>query len=231
MHNHVDLMVISPHADDSEFGAAGTVASWTRNGKTAVYVICTDGDKGTTDRNMDPILFIEKRKKEQEKAAALLGVCAVVFLGYPDQGLEDNDDFRKKIVSVIRKFRPHTIMTTDPYRKYLWHRDHRITGQVVMDACYPYARDHLSYPDLLEQGLEPHKVRDLLFWGAEDINYRVDISETFEQKIAALYCHESQMKEMKHFNPEEWCRQNARKMAAKEPFELAEGFHRIVLPG
>lgn len=230
MPNHVDLMVISPHADDSEFGAAGTVALWTRSGKSAVYVICTDGDKGTTDRSVDPKQLAEQRKKEQEKAAALLGADEVVFLGYPDQGLEDNDDFRKRIVSVIRKFRPYTIMTTDPYQKYLWHRDHRITGQVVMDAVYPYARDHLSYPDLLEKGLEPHKVKEILFWGTEDINYRVNISETFEQKIAALHCHESQMKEMSHFNPDEWCRQNGRKIAEKEPYDLAEGFHRIVLP-
>ena len=231
MSTHADIMIISPHADDAEFGAAGSVALWTQSGKKVLYVICTNGDKGTTDRSVDPQQLIEQRKQEQKNAADLLGVTDVIFLGFPDQGLEDNDDFRKKIVRLIREFRPHTIVTTDPYRKYLWHRDHRITGQVVLDAVYPYARDHLSYPDLIEEGLEPHKVREVLFWAAEDINYRINISDTFEQKISALYCHESQINEMTGFNPKEWCKQNCEKMAAKEPYELAEGFHRIVLPG
>ncbi len=231
MSTHADIMIISPHADDAEFGAAGSVALWTQSGKKVIYVICTNGDKGTTDRSVDPQQLIEQRKQEQKNAADLLGVTDVIFLGFPDQGLEDNDDFRKKIVRVIREFRPHTVVTTDPYRKYLWHRDHRITGQVVLDAVYPYARDHLSYPDLIEEGLEPHKVREVLFWAAEDINYRINISDTFEQKISALYCHESQINEMTSFNPKEWCKQNCKKMAEKEPYELAEGFHRIVLPG
>ena len=204
--NQIDVMVISPHADDAEFGAAGSVALWTKNGKKVVYVICTNGDKGTTDRNVDPEQLARQRKSEQKKAADLLGVADVIFLEFPDQALEDNDEFRKQIVRVIRQFKPNTVVTTDPYRKYIWHRDHRITGQVVLDAVYPYARDHLSYPDLLEEGLEPHKVQELLFWASEDINYRVDITDTFEQKISALYCHESQIKEMTNLNPRKWCR-------------------------
>jgi LmbE family N-acetylglucosaminyl deacetylase len=230
MNTHADIMIISPHADDAEFGAAGSVAVWAQSGKKIIYVICTNGDKGTTDRSIDPKQLTKQRKQEQKKAADLLGVTDVIFLGFSDQGLEDNDDFRKKIVKVIREYRPHTVATTDPYRKYLWHRDHRITGQVVLDAIFPYARDHLSYPDLIEKGLEPHKVREVLFWAAEDINYRINISDTFEQKISALYCHESQIKEMTNFNPKKWCKQNCEKIAENEAYELAEGFHRIVLP-
>ena len=66
--------------------------------------------------------------------------------------------------------------TTDPYRRYIWHRDHRITGQVVLDAVFPYARDRHAYPDLIEQGLEPHKVKEVLLWGAEEPNYFSDIT-------------------------------------------------------
>lgn len=231
MSNNIDILVISPHADDAEFGAAGSIAGWVKAGKSVMYAICTDGDKGTTDRSLDPLELVKQRKIEQKRAADVLGVSGVVFLGFPDQGLEDSDTFRKPIVKLIREYRPHTILTTDPYRQYFWHRDHRITGQVVMDAVYPYARDHLSYPDLLDQGLEPHKVREVLFWGSENINYRCDVTETFDLKIAALSCHESQMKEMTNFKPAEWCRENCLKIAANESFELAEGFHRIVLPG
>ncbi|MDO8567078.1 MAG: PIG-L family deacetylase, partial [Dehalococcoidales bacterium] len=147
-----DVLVVSPHPDDAEFGAAGTVARWTREGREIVYVICTSGDKGTSDRSIKPEALVKMREKEQLAAAKVLGVREVVFLRYPDQGLEDTSAFRKEIVRQIRLFRPDTVMTADPYRRYIGHRDHRIAGQVTLDAVYPYARDHLAYPDLIQEG-------------------------------------------------------------------------------
>lgn len=228
--DETDALVISPHPDDAEFGAAGTVARLTKAGKRVIYVVCTAGDKGTTDRTLDPQALVDIREKEQKAAADLLGVAQVKFLGFPDQGLEDTPEFRKEIVRLIRKHRPRTVMTTDPYRRYIWHRDHRITGQVVMDAVFPYARDHLAYPDMLAEGLEPHKVRKLLFWAAEDVNYRSDITDTFEDKLAALHCHVSQVKELGIADLEEWLRRRCSEMAEGETFALAEAFHRVILP-
>jgi len=226
-----DVLVLSAHPDDAEFGAAGTVAKWTDEGKTVVYVICTSGDKGTSDRTLAPEQLSKIRRKEQQAAAGVLGVKEVVFLGYPDQGLEDTPELRKQIVRLIRTYQPGALVTSDPYRRYLWHRDHRIIGQVAMDAVFPYARDHLAYPDMLAQGLEPHKVQEILFWGAEDINYRSDITDTFDRKIDALRCHSSQMREFKTFDPLDWLRDRCREMARGEAYELAEGFHRVELPG
>ena len=228
--DEIDAVVISPHPDDAEFGAAGTVANWTRDGKRVVYAVCTTGDKGTTDRSLSSQDLTEIRKQEQKAAAALLSVERVEFLGFPDQALEDTTEFRKEIVRIIRKYRPRTVATTDPYRRYIWHRDHRITGQVVMDAVFPYARDHLAYSDMLAEGLEPHKVRELLFWAAEDVNYRSDITHTFDIKLAALRCHASQVLELGIADLESWLRQRCREMAKDEPFELAEAFHRVILP-
>lgn len=226
----VDFMVITAHPDDAEFGAAGTVARWTKEGKSGVYVVCTSGDKGTSDRNMSPEELIPIREREQRDACKVLGVDDVVFLGYRDQTLEETPEFRKHIVQMIRTYRPHTIATLDPYRRYLWHRDHRIVGQVVMDAVFPFARDHMAYPDMLEQGLEPHKVAQLLFFGTEDINYYSDVAHTFDQKLAALRCHESQIKELGVNNLEAWLRNRCRRMADGSDHELAEGFHKIKLP-
>jgi len=225
-----DVLVLSAHPDDAEFGAAGTVARWTDEGKKIVYVICTNGDKGTSDRTLAPDQLLKIRKKEQQAAAEVLGVQEVVFLDFPDQGLEDTPALRKQIVRLIRTYQPGALVTSDPYRRYLWHRDHRIIGQVAMDAVFPYARDHLAYPDMLAQGLEPHKVAEILFWGAEDINYRSDITDTFDRKIDALRCHASQMREFKTTDPVNWLRDRCREMAQGEAFELAEGFHRVELP-
>lgn len=62
-------------------------------------------------------------------AARVLGVKEVVFLGYPNQGLEEGGQFRKDIVRLIRQFRPDTVVTVDPYRGCLDRRDHRITAR------------------------------------------------------------------------------------------------------
>lgn len=222
-----DIMVVSPHPDDAEYGVAGTVARWVKEGKRVIYVVCTNGDKGTSDINMDPEKLADTRKKEQRAAAEVLGVSEVIFLGLPDQGLEDTPEFRKRIVRLIRQYRPHTMVTADPYRRYIWHRDHRITGQVVLDAVFPYARDHLAYPDLFEEGLRPHKVKEIFFWAADDINYRSDITATFDLKVQALRCHNSQMQQLEVPNPEGWLRQRCKDIAKKEDFELGEAFHRV----
>lgn len=226
MENQTYLMVITPHPDDAEFGVAGTVARLTREGKQVVYVVCTNGDKGSSDRKIKPKELAKTREQEQMAAAKLLGVSNVVFLRYHDQGLEDTDEFRRELVRVIRLYQPYAVVTADPYRKYMWHRDHRIAGQVTLDAVFPYARDHLSYPELLDEGLEPHKVREMWFWASDDINYRLDITDTFDIKLAALGCHKSQVGDIPPEMQErmrDWARMNAE----GEDFELAEAFHRI----
>ena len=120
-------------------------------------------------------------------------------------------------------------MTADPYRRYFWHRDHRITGQVTLDAVFPYARDHLAYPELIMDGLQPHKVKEMLFWASEDINHCSDITDTFDIKIAALRCHKSQVEQIPIALLEEWLRHRCEEMAEGQEFELAESFHRAEL--
>jgi LmbE family N-acetylglucosaminyl deacetylase len=221
-----DILIVGPHADDPEFGIAGTVAKWCRNGKQVVYVICTNGDKGTGNPDLDPHQLIKIREQEQREAAKVLGVREVVFLAYPDQGLEDTTEFRKDIVKQIRIYRPEIVATTDPYRKYLWHRDHRITGQVTLDAVYPFARDHLAYPDLLSQGYKPHKVKEVLTWGTDDPNYWSDISATFEIKINALRCHKSQFGDREFPDLYKWLKNRAIAAAEGKDYKFAEEFHR-----
>lgn len=223
-----DVMVIAPHPDDAEYGIAGTVARWIQDGRDVIYVVCTSGDKGTDSPDTDPQDLAATREKEQLEAAKVLGVKEVIFLRYKDQTLEDNSSLRKKFVRLIRKYKPDTVATTDPYRRYLWHRDHRIAGQVVMDAVYPCARDCLSYPELLkEEGLEPHKVKELLFWASEETNYLLDITDTLLVKLKALWCHRSQLEGKNINRTERWIKALARQMAKGENFEYAEAFHRV----
>ena len=227
MPEQTQVMVITPHPDDAEWGVAGTVARWTGEGKDVIYVVCTNGDKGTGDINMMPEELARIREQEQLDAAKLLGVRKVIFMRYPDQTLEDTPEFRKEIVRLIRMYRPETVVTADPYRRYIWHRDHRITGQIVLDAVFPYARDILAYPDLLEQGLQPHKVKEVLLWASEELNYRSDITDTFDIKVAALRCHKSQVNDSANPELEQRLRERYSKMAEGEDYELAEAFHQV----
>jgi LmbE family N-acetylglucosaminyl deacetylase len=194
MEQMTPVLVVTPHPDDAEGGAGGTIARWAQQGRKVVLVVCTNGDKGTSDRNVNPEDLVKIRTEEQRQAAAVLGIAEVVSLRFPDQGLEDCSEFREKLVRQIRTHRPETVVTIDPYRRYLRHRDHAICGRVTLDAIFPYARDHLAYPEHLQEGLEPHKVREIYLWGCEEPDAFLNITETFTTKMDALYCHASQMK-------------------------------------
>jgi LmbE family N-acetylglucosaminyl deacetylase len=221
------VLVFTPHADDAEVGVGGTVVKWVREGKDVVYVVCTNGDKGTSDQNIKPEELAKIREEEQLAAAKVLGVREVIFLRHPDQGLDDTAEFRKEIVRLIRMYKPDIVVTSDPYRRYIWHRDHRITGQVVLDAVFPYARDLYAYPDLIEEGILPHKVKEVLLWASEEPNFRSDITDTFDIKIAALYCHKSQVGDKPSPERLRMMKERHRIQAAGENFELAEVFHRV----
>lgn len=227
MSDGIYLLVVSPHPDDCEFGISGTVARLVKEGKDVVYVICTNGNKGTSDRSLTPEKLAAIREKEQLAAAKVLGVKETVFLKYPDQQLEDCNEFRMGLCRQIRRFKPYAVATTDPHRKYVWHRDHRICGTVTADAVFPYSRDFLAYPELIKEGLEPHKVREMWFWGTEEPNLKQDITGTIELKMEALKCHKSQF----DFSPEMRRRmmEFAGINAKGENFEYAEAFHRVEL--
>ena len=218
------ILVTIPHPDDAESRMAGAVAHWIREGKDIIYIICTNGDKGTSDPNTKQEELVKIREQEQLAAATILGVREVIFLGHPDQSLEDTPEFRKEIVKLIRMYKPEIVVTVDPYQGYLDHKDHRITARVTLDAVFPYAGDVHSYPDLLEQGWQPHKVKEVLIYGTEDPNYHINITDTIDFKIAALRCHRSQVGD----RPEiaEWMKQRARKSAEGQDYELAEAFRR-----
>lgn len=189
-------MLVIPHPDDGESGCAGTVAKWVSEGCAMLYVVCTNGNKGTADPEMTSERLAEIREAEQREAAKRLGVEDVVFLRHGDGELEDTREFRGQIVREIRRFRPDVALAMDPYRQLTHsHRDHRVSGQVTMDACFPYARDPLHYPEHIAEGFEPFKVGALLLWGSENPDVAVDITPTIDKKMEALAAHVSQLSE------------------------------------
>ena len=185
------VLVITPHPDDADFWCAGTIAKWIGGGATVRYVLCTDGGKGTTDPNVSSEELSKIREQEQADAVEILGVQELVLLHHPDGFLEDDDEFRRELVRQIRQEQPDVVLCPEPYRKNLaWHRDHRITGQVTLDAVFPCARDHLHFVELWrDEGLEPHKTAAILFWGTEQPDTTIDITECLAVKPRAVAAH------------------------------------------
>jgi LmbE family N-acetylglucosaminyl deacetylase len=224
----VHLLVISPHPSDPDFGIGGTVARWTREKKDVVYVICTNGDKGTSDPDLMPEKLAKIRQQEQQTAAKMLGVKEVINLGHPDLGLEDTPAFRKEILRLILMYRPTVVATCDPYNPlYVSNPDHRVCGRVVLDAVWPLAQAPNTYRDLLAQGLKLHKVKEMLIWQSAQPDFRSDISDTYETKMAACRCHQSQIGPQGNPDFYEMLVDIAKKAGQAENYQYAEAFHRI----
>jgi len=223
------VLVITPHPDDADFWCSGTIAKWIGDGATVRYVLCTDGGKGTTDPNISSAELSMIREQEQADAAESLGVQELVLLHHPDGFLEDDDEFRKELVRQIRQVQPDVVLCPEPYRKNLaWHRDHRITGQVTLDAVFPCARDHLHFVELWrDEGLEPHKTGTILFWGTEQADTIIDISDSMDAKFKAVSAHQSQMDGRTAKEIEEFIKERAQVSEGGSGKEYVEAFRKI----
>ncbi|HMP42645.1 MAG TPA: PIG-L family deacetylase [Roseiflexaceae bacterium] len=230
-------LVVVAHPDDAEFGCAGTVALWAREGWDVYYVVCTDAASGGPDeaRDVGPAArhqITQTRKAEQRAAAAVLGLRDVFFLDYPDGILQPTIELRRELVRIMRRLQPTRVVCQSPMRSWephysigRYHPDHLAAGEATIAALYPAAQNPWDFPELLAEGLMPHKIRELFVMGAPNHNYAVDISETFDIKIEALRAHQSQLA---HWFDElvPRLRSWAGEIGKPYGFEAAELFHR-----
>lgn len=232
--NPKTVLGIVAHPDDLDFSSSGSFAKWAEAGADVYYLIITDGSKGTDDRSLTSKQLIKIRRDEQIAAAKTVGAKDVFFLNYPDGMLEVTMGLKRDIVRVIRTIKPDTVITMDPTVLYepSWgfinHSDHRAAGQAAIDSVFPLARDFLVFPELLkDEGLEPHKVKNLLLINFGNANLTVDISSTIDKKLAALRQHESQISEesIKMFI------ERTKAFAKPEGVEYAERFLKIEVMG
>lgn len=227
------ILVITAHPDDVDFGAAGSVATWTDQGIDVRYCIVTDGDAGGFDPAVARSEIPRIRREEQTKAAATVGVTELHFLGYPDGRLVPSIELRRDISRVIRQVRPDRVLAPSPERNmsriYASHPDHLAAGEAAVCAVYPDARNPWAHPELLGgEGLEPHTVPELWLMASNQADRFVDTTAQLDRKIAALLCHESQMPDPGRIPKliTEWGATIAA-MAGLPTGSYAEGFQRI----
>lgn len=222
------VAVITAHPDDPDFGCAGSCAVWAEMGHTVTYVIVTNGDKGSDDAELSSADLIATREREQRAAAGVLGIDGVVFLGYPDGMVVPDLGLRRDLVRVIRRLKADVVVCDSPTAffygdSYINHPDHRAVARAALEAIFPAVQNHRYYPELLAEGLPPHRVREVWIesFDLEPTTY-VDVTNTMDRKLNALKEHVSQ----NIGNPEDWLRQWMTENGQKHvpPVDLAESF-------
>lgn len=223
------LMVVVAHPDDAEFGCAATVARLVDAGVAVRYVVMTDGASGTEDPTMTRERLAKVREAEQRAACETLGVDDVVFKRHPDGYLELGVALRREVVVELRRFRPEVVLTMNPEVRWtprgtVNHPDHRVVGDTVLHAINPSASSRLWEPDLLDAGLEPWKPAEVWLMSFGAGNDLLDVTDTFDRKIAALRCHASQLGD---WDPEPMVRQVAADRGATVGVPFAEPYTRL----
>lgn len=192
------VLIFVAHPDD-ETACGGTIAKLTGEGNEVVQVMATNGDKGTHDRTVTPEAITAIRKKEMEKAAEVLGISNVIWLGFSDGTLEENTfALKEKAFKVIRQEKPDAVISFDPWKRWDPHSDHRTIGFAAVEAAY-LADSHWYYPEHFDEGLETHDVKETYLFHTDEPNYTVDIQDTFDLKKKAADEHQSQSLDFETF--------------------------------
>jgi LmbE family N-acetylglucosaminyl deacetylase len=215
-------LIIMAHPDDPELACGGTIALWERTDRI-YYILLSSGDKGSWHRDDSPYEIARLREKEAQHAAQYLGVKKVVFLRQVDGAIAHNNMIALELAMLIRHYKPHTVVTHDPWRRQ-FHPDHRATGLAVIDAIM-IARDWHFSPAMMEIGLKKHRARELLLTPTDNPNVIHDITSTFRKKINAIKKHKSQLTNL--YRWEQRITRRAREEGENSGYQYAEGFFRM----
>ncbi len=183
------VMIIGAHPDDADYLSGGLAISLTREGHRVKFVAMTNGDIGHQTKSPEELAFI--RSREAVNSARALG-AEYECLGIHDGHVFVNEENTRKVVKVIREFAPDMIIT---HRPYDYHRDHRYTGQLVMDASYMLIVPHY-YPEFPPQTREMPVICYAFDKFKKPYPFRIDvllnIDDVYDAKIKAIANHESQ---------------------------------------
>lgn len=228
------VLVVAAHPDDPEFLFGATIAKLVADGGEVRYVVCSDGANGSRDPSLPRQEIASLRCDEQRAAAAALGVHDVAFLGFPDGLLEPTPALRAAIARQIRRCKPGLVITHFPHRVLqipieASHPDHIAVGEATLAAVFPDAANARTHPELLGEGLAPHRVKELWVPGYERADHFVDATAFIERKIQAICCHTSQVGGADPRESLAWV-YGWMKGTGREPgYEYAESYQRIRL--
>lgn len=222
-------LAVYAHPDDPDISCGGTLARWAAEGCEVHVVLCTTGEKGSSDPADEPDAVARRRVEEARRATEILGVRELRRLDRPDGEIENDLPLRGELVAILRSARPEVVVCPDPTAVFFGshhynHRDHRIVGWATLDAVSPAAASPLYFP---EAG-PPHEVGTVLLSGSLEPDSFVEVTDTIERKVKAVSCHESQL-----VDANDWfssaLRDGAAEAGTAAGVAFAEGFRRLEL--
>jgi LmbE family N-acetylglucosaminyl deacetylase len=190
------VLCIVAHPDDMEYGASAAVAHWTSAGAHVGYLLLTRGEAGMQRSPAEAGLV---RPDEQRAACATVGVDHLTILDHPDGVLQMTLDLRRDIAREIRRFEPDTVVTStwevEPAWGGLNQADHRVAGLSVVDAIAA-AGNRWIFPELIEEGLQPHAVTRLMVTGSVPTHAVVVDQADVDRAVASLECHSAYLDDL-----------------------------------
>lgn len=184
----LDALVIAPHPDDAELGAAGTILKLQQEGKRVGVLDLTSGEP-------TPHGSLETRAAETAAATEVLGLAWRENLGLPNRSLEATLENRAKLAEVIRRTRPAWLLA--PYWEDA-HPDHAAATKLVEDARFWAKLTKTDAPGQTPLAGEPHHPPRVFYYYCVHLKltpqpaFVVDISDVWEQKARSIACYQSQ---------------------------------------
>lgn len=201
------ILFVTAHPDDADILFGGLITKLTTDGKEVTVLVVTNGARGSREHHIAETDLAKQRLQEETSALQALGVKKdhIACLGYKDGEVESNFKLIGEIARYIRKTKADLVATHEPGVIYaptyanngffIQHRDHRKTGEAVLDAVYPFSRDRSFFPEQYKEGIEPHSVYDVLLSDEQGCNFDFDFGQFVEKKKNALRAHKSQLNE------------------------------------
>jgi N,N'-diacetylchitobiose non-reducing end deacetylase len=187
------ILCIQPHYDDNDIAAAGTLAMLQQNGAELFYLTATDDLMGIVDHSLSDEEAAKALKQDQFAAGELIGVKEQFWLGYPDAGAYDYFALRRDFLKYIRMLQPDFVFTADPWLTYEAHHDHIQTGLAAAEAVMFAGLTKIASSDRrVDIAYREHDIKGIVFYYTREPNQIMDISATWETKIAAVRCYKAQ---------------------------------------
>lgn len=233
MKKKLDILVFAAHPDDAEISVGGTIAKAVRQGYQVGIADLTAGELGSRGN-------AELRSKESAAASSVLGIHARVNLGLADGFFEQNEDTLRLVIQTIRDFKPEIILCNAPSDR---HPDHGKASKLIRDASFYSGLRKIETSD--EEGSSQEHWRPVaVYQYIQDYylqpDFVLDITEFWQQKLAALACYSSQFFDPKSTEPTtpisgqeffDFLRGRAIQSGRPAGFQYAEGFISDRTPG
>ena len=181
------LALITPHLDDGPFFAGGTLAKLLNEGYTGYFIRTSNDEKDSYELTLGETVLANERDTAAFLKAS--GLKQVFDLGYRNHRMDDlaRTEIRARLIFLFRLLKVDTVFSYDPWGHYEENPDHYVTAQAVEAACW-MSGGHLDMPEHFAAGLKPHSVSEKYYFarGPQLVNRAVDITRTFETKLACL---------------------------------------------